>query len=79
MVRFRLSLLVLSLGLLGCPSTTDPVADADPTPEPTPDPNVCHADALADDVPYGTDLEELQGRWNRNSEVVRALFVGEPL
>jgi hypothetical protein len=58
--------------LIGC----DPTA-AEPGEEPTP--HVCRGDGLVDDVGVSDDLEALAARWDENKELVRVLFIGEPL
>lgn len=73
--------LLLSLGLaaslpLGC--TPAPGDDDDSTPLEDED-IVCHGDALTDNVPLSEDLDALRSRWDVNKELLRILFVGEPL
>jgi hypothetical protein len=88
----RLALLLLvTLSLLlvlpGCvrerPSNDDDdAADDDDDDDSTPPQNegtVCHGDALAENVPLDDDLDSLRQRWDMNKELLRILFVGEPL
>jgi hypothetical protein len=61
---------------LGCnPAPTD---DDDSTPPESED-IICHGDALADNIPLSDDLDALRSRWDVNKELLRILFVGEPL
>jgi len=71
-------LLSLALFLPAC-SLPGGAGDDDDTAAPEEDGVVCHGDALLDDVPLSDDLAQLRTRWDLNKELLRILFVGEPL
>ncbi|GEM_PF-3540301 len=54
-------------------------APAEETPDPEDQTVRCVGDELDDEAPIGTSLAALETRWDTNQELVRALFVGEPL
>jgi hypothetical protein len=75
--------LLLGLGLAaslsaGCTGPSGGGDDDDSTP-PQNEGTVCHGDALAENVPLDDDLDGLRQRWDMNKELLRILFVGEPL
>ena len=74
----RVSFLILALGLAACGPGGGGGDDDDTGPDDD-DEIICHGDALTADVPLSDDLDGLRDRWDVNKELVRILFVGEPL
>lgn len=80
-----LAALVLALPAAGCAvppggngdATGDVGADDDDS-TPEEDLNVCHGDALVDNVPISDDLDALEERFDVNEDLVRIMFLGEP-
>ena len=76
----KLLLFGLSAALVGCPSGVDGGADDDDIADDDDAAEYdCRGDALVADLPYSSDLDAFAARWNENSELLRILFVGEPL
>jgi hypothetical protein len=70
---------LLALGLAACsPAGGGGPGDDDDSPGDD-EAIVCHGDALSDDVAIDDDIDNLRQRWDANKELLRILFVGEPL
>ncbi len=71
---------LLALGLAACsPAGGDGSGDDDDGSPGDTDGRVCHGDALTEDVAIDSDIGNLRQRWDTNTELLRILFVGEPL
>jgi len=69
----------LALGLAACLPPGGAGADDDDGSLGDGDATVCHGDALEGDVAIDSDIGNLRQRWDTNTELLRILFVGEPL
>ena len=71
--------LSLVLGLAACGPSGLGSSDDDEASADEPQRIICHGDALEDGVALSDDIDMLRQRWDTNKELLRILFVGEPL
>jgi len=77
-----LAAVLLAIPLAGCATPSagngDGSSSDDDDSTPEEDLNVCHGDALVDNVPISDDLDALEERFDVNEDLVRIMFLGEP-